>query len=127
VQRDVTPLGILLRHGDHEAAHYALVLATGAAAVGRPVTFFATNGGCRLLLAECPLLADAREAVLAERGVATLATLLEAAGELGIRFIACEAGLRAEALEAAALAPGVERAGVVSFLAAVGPGQFLSL
>ena len=121
------PLGILLRHGDHEAAHYALVLATGAAAIGREVTLFATNGGCHLLLAAPPLLADAREAVLAERGVATLAVLLEAAAELGIRRIACEAGLRAEALTASALAPGVEVAGVVSFLAAVGPGQIVAL
>jgi predicted peroxiredoxin len=121
------PLGILLRHGDHEAAHYALVLATGAAAVGREVTLFATNAGCRLLLAPCPLLADPREALLAGRGVATLATLLEAAAELGIRRIACEAGLRAEALEPSALAPGVELAGVVSFLAAIGEGQVIAL
>jgi uncharacterized protein len=123
----MTPLGILLRHGDHEAAHYALVLATGAAAVGRPVTLFATNAGCRLLLAESPLLTDDREALLAGRGVAPIATLLEAATDLGIRRIACEAGLRAEALEHAALAPGVEVAGVVSFLAAVGDGQLIAL
>ena len=61
----MTPLGILLRQGGHDAAHYALVLATGAAALGRPVTLFATNAGCRLLLAECPLLTDPREAALA--------------------------------------------------------------
>jgi peroxiredoxin family protein len=127
VQRGVTPLGILLRHGDHEAAHYALVLATGAAAIGRDVTLFATNGGCRVLLARPALLDDPREALLAERGVATLAVLLEAAAELPVRRIACEAGLRAEALAPAALAPGVEVAGVVTFLGAVGAGQIVSL
>ena len=37
------------------------------------------------------------------------------------------AGLRAEALDPAALAPGVQVAGVVSFLAAVGEGQVISL
>lgn len=124
---DRTGLGILLRHGDHESAHYALVLATGAAAIGREVTLFATNAGCRLLLADPPLLADPREALLAGRGVATLATLLAAAAELGIRRIACEAGMRAEALDPAALAPGVELAGVVSFLGAVGAGQIVAL
>ena len=121
------PLGILLLSGGHERAHYALVLATGAAALGREVVLFATNAGCRLFLDPTPLLDDPREAVLAERGVAPLATLLEAAGELGIRRIACEAGLRAEALDGMPLAPGVEVAGVVTFLTAVGAGQLVSI
>jgi predicted peroxiredoxin len=121
------PLGILLRSGGHDAAHYALVVATGAAAIGRPVVLFATNAGCHLLLRDTPLLADPREALLTSRGVATLATLLEAAHELGIRPLACEAGLRAEAIPAEALAEGVETAGIVTFLAAVGPGQMLAL
>ncbi|RKK01518.1 hypothetical protein EBE87_04605 [Pseudoroseomonas wenyumeiae] len=121
------PLGVLLRSGGHEAAHYALVVATGAAAVGRPVVLFATNGGCRLLLRQAPLLADAREALLESRGVAGIATLWEAAAELGIRRIACEAGLRAEAIAPAELAEGVEVAGIVTFLAEVGPGQMLAL
>lgn len=121
------PIGILLRHGDHEAAHYALVLATGAAAVGRDVTLFATNGGCRLFLATAPLVEEAREALLDSRGVAGIAALMEAARDLGIRLIACEAGLRGEAIAATSLAPGVEVAGVVTFLAAVGAGQVVSL
>jgi predicted peroxiredoxin len=120
-------LGILLRSGGHDAAHYALVAATAAAAIGRGVVLFATNQGCQLLLRSSPLLADPREALLASRGVATLATLREAALDLGIRHIACEAGLRAEAIPAEALAPGVETAGIVTFLAAVGPGQLLAL
>jgi peroxiredoxin family protein len=121
------PLGILLLSGGHERAHYALVLATGAAAIGREVTIFATNAGCRLFEAARPLEADPREAMLAARGVAGIATLLDAAGELGIRRIACEAGLRAEAIAPDALAPGVEVAGVVSFLGAVGAGQIVTL
>jgi predicted peroxiredoxin len=121
------PLGVLLRSGGHEAAHYALVVATGAAAVGRPVVLFATNAGCRLLLRDAPLLADAREALLAARGVAGIGTLQEAAEELGIRRIACEAGLRAEAIASASLADGVEVAGIVTFLEAVGAGQMLAL
>lgn len=121
------PLGILLLSGAHDRAHYALVLATGAAAVGRDVVLFASNAGCRLFLAPCPLLADAREGLLAERGVATLAELLEAAADLGIRRIACEAGLKVEGLAAAGLAPGVEVAGVVTFLGAVGQGQIATL
>lgn len=121
------PLGVLLLDGSHDRAHYALVVATGAAAIGRDVTLFATNAGCRLLLADPPLLADPREALLAARGVAGIATLLAAAAELGLRRIACEAGLKAEGLEAAALAPGVEVAGIVTFLGAVGNGQIVTL
>ncbi|MGG5812038.1 DsrE family protein [Falsiroseomonas sp. CW058] len=121
------PLGVLLLSGGHERAHYALVLATGAAAVGRDVVVFATNAGCRLFDAARPLEADPREALLAARGVAGIGTLLAAAADLGIRRIACEAGLRAEGMEAAALAEGVEVAGVVTFLAAAGAGQVVAL
>jgi peroxiredoxin family protein len=121
------PLGILLLSGDHERAHYALVLATGAAALGRDVTLFATNAGCRLFLAGQPLVAEPREALLASRGVAGIATLLDAAAELGIRRIACEAGLRAEAIPARELLPGIEVAGVVTFLGAVGAGQIVTV
>jgi peroxiredoxin family protein len=121
------PLGILLLSGDHERAHYALVLATGASAVGREVVIFASNAGCRLFDTSRPLEADPREAHLAARGVAGIATLLAAAEELGIRRIACEAGLRAEDMDQASLHPGVEVAGVVTFLAAIGPGQIVTL
>ncbi len=121
------PLGILLLSGGHERAHYALVMATGAAAIGRAVVLFATNAGCRLFEAARPLEADPREAALAAGGVAGIGTLLDAAAELGIRRIACEAGLRAEAILPEALAPGVEIAGVVTLLGAVGSGQIVAL
>ncbi len=121
------PLGVLLVSGGHERAHYALVVATAAAAVGRDVVIFATNAGCRLFESTRPLESDPREATLAERGVAGIGTLMEAAGELGIRRIACDAGLRAEAIAAESLLPGVEVAGVVTFLGAVGAGHVVTL
>jgi len=122
------PLGILLISGTHERAHYAFVMATGAAALGRRVTLFATNGGCRALLADWSGLADAgRNARIAAAGIAGLDALREAARELGVRLIACEAGLRAEAIDAAGLLPEVEVAGVATFLEAAGAGQMISL
>lgn len=121
------PLGLLLISGGHERAHYALMLATAAAAIGRPVTLFATNAGCRLLLKAAPLESDGREEKLSSSGVATLAELMEAAQALGIRLMACEAGLRAESLVDEPLAGGVEVAGIVTFLGAVGQGQVISL
>ena len=121
------PFGVLLLSGSHDRAHYAFVLATGAAALGRSVTLFATNAGCRGLMRDWRSLeGSARDGVVAGRGVAGLDTLREAAAELGVRMIACEAGLRAEALDAAGLLPGVECAGVATFLDAVRGGQIVS-
>lgn len=122
------PLGILLASGSHNAAHAAFVLAAGAAAMGRRVVVFATNAGCRAMLADPGGLDDAgREARVAAAGVATLAALRDSAAELGIRLIACPAGLRAEGLDGIPLAPGVEIGGVASFLGAVGQGQIVGL
>jgi peroxiredoxin family protein len=122
------PLGILLLSGTHHRAHYAFVVASGAAAMGRQVVLFATNAGCRALLTDWTGLADAdRDARVRSAGVAGLEELREATREMGARLIACEAGLRVEGLDAASLAPGVEVAGIVTFLEAVGSGQIVSL
>lgn len=122
------PLGVLLISGTHERAHYAFVMATGAAALGRRVTVFATNEGCRALLADPASLAGAeREAEVRARGVATLAELRGYAVEFGVRLIACEAGLRMAGLDPAALLPGVEVAGIATFLETVAGGQIVSL
>ena len=122
------PLGILLISGTHERAHYAFVLAAGAAALGRHVTLFATNDGCRALLTDWTSLADAsRDAAIRTQGVAGLAELRDATIELGARLIACDAGLRMADLDPAALAPGVEIAGVATFLDATRGGQLLTL
>ena len=122
------PLGILLLSGTHDRAHYAFVLASGAAALGRSVVLFATNAGCKALFTDWSGLQDAaRDQRVRASGVAGLEELREATQELGARLIACEAGLRAEGLDPAGLMPGVEVAGVATFLSAVGQGQIVSL
>jgi uncharacterized protein len=122
------PLGILLLSGAHDRAHYAFVLASGAAALGRRVVLFATNAGCHALFSDWSGLADAaRDERVRVAGVAGLAELREASQEMGVRLIACEAGLRAEGLDAAGLMPGVEVAGVATFLEAVGSGQIAAI
>ncbi len=122
------PLAILLTSAGHGKVHAAFVLAAGAAALGRPVVLFATNAGCRALLADLGGLEDAgREQRVQAAGVAGLAELREAARELGVRLIACESGLRAEGLHTAPLCPGVEVAGVATFLVAAGNGQIVGL
>lgn len=113
-------LGVLLISGGGERAHYAFVIATAAAAIGRDVTLFATNDGCHALLAVLPYAGPAAP------GVATLAELRDAAAELGVRRMVCVAGLRMAGLTADALAPGVVVAGVPSFLT-VAPGQVITI
>jgi len=122
------PLGILLLSGAHDRAHYAFVLASGAAAVGRGVVLFATNAGCHALFADWSGLTDAaRDDRVRAAGVAGLTELRDASRELGVRLIACEAGLRAEGLDAARLMPDVQVAGVATFLEAVGGGQIVAI
>ncbi len=121
-------LGILLLSGSHERAHYAFVLAAGAAALGRSVVLFASNRGCLALATDWSALDDAaRDTRVQASGVAGLDELREASIELGVRLIACEAGLRAEAIDPASLLPSVETAGVATFLSAVGTGQIITL
>ena len=125
---EAAPFGIVLISGSHERAHYAFVIATSAAAMGRRVALFATNDGCRALLEDWSGLADSgRDAAVRARGVAGLGELREAAVALGVRHLACDAGLRLAAIDPSALAAGVEVAGVTTFLEAVAGGQIVTL
>jgi peroxiredoxin family protein len=116
-------LGILLISPEAERAHYAFVLAAGAAALGRSVVVFATNRGTRALCAEIGHLQDMPRPA----GVAGLAELRAAAVEFGVRLIACESGLLMAGIAPSALLGGVEVAGVATFLAAVAGGQVITL
>src|SRR3954453_7855774 len=95
-------LGVLLLSGAHDRAHYAFVVASGAAALGRQVVLFATNAGCHALCRDWSALSDAgRDAVIQDRVVAGLETLRDACVEMDVRMIVCDAGLRAEAVDPA--------------------------
>jgi peroxiredoxin family protein len=120
--------GVLLLSGSHDRAHYAFVVASGAAALGRTVVLFATNQGCLALCRDWTGLADAdRDARIQANGVAGLDTLRDACLQMGVRMIACEAGLRAEAVDASRLLPGVEVAGIATFLSTVGSGKIITI
>ena len=110
-------LSIIVFSGNYERVHYALVLASAAAATGKPVTLFFTMEGTRAL---CPGWADAaKEAACAAKGIGTFEELLSACVELGVAFMVCEMGRRA-----ADISPGdlredvpVAEGGAVTFMA----------
>ncbi|MBO6518588.1 MAG: DsrE/DsrF/DrsH-like family protein [Rhodospirillales bacterium] len=124
----ISKLSLVVASGTYEKVHYAFVMATGAAAIGIPVTMFFTMGACRAVLDgagwhELPselegMRSRDRDEDFGEKGVATLDELIESAAELGITFMVCEMGLRAESLEDRHPRPGLDlaRTGVVTFL-----------
>jgi peroxiredoxin family protein len=125
-------LSVLVLSGSFERVHYALVLASSAAAIGKPATLFFTGQALRALRSTDTERAPGWRSLSAAegasggavdddfraRGVAGFEELLSACVELGVRFIACEMGLRAMRLEPPALRSDVpiEVAGVVTFM-----------
>ena len=121
-------LSLLVFDGHFARVHYALVLASAAAAVNRPVTiFFAgaavpalTPQGWRWLAGD-----PANEAAeMKARGIAGFDELLEACAAMDVRFMACELALRRLGLERRDLDPALDVtvAGAVSFLGQSPPG-----
>jgi peroxiredoxin family protein len=116
-------LSVLLLSGTFDRAHYALSIASTAAALERPATLFVTLAATRALLAKddagrpgwatLPVSADLAEPDVADgavldarnrvRGVAGFEELLQACVDLGVDIMVCEMGLRALDLEATRL------------------------
>jgi peroxiredoxin family protein len=125
-------LSVIVLSHEFERVHYALVLASAVAAIGKPATLFFTGQALRALQSEdgegAPgwrslSATDGKSGGAADddyraRGVAGFEELLSACVDLGVRFIACEMGLRAMRLEASALRSDVpiDVAGVVTLM-----------
>jgi peroxiredoxin family protein len=125
-------LSIVVFSGGFERVHYALVMASAAAAGNRKATLFFTGralwalvaeedgapGWHRLDAAEDGAKPAARDADFQARGVAAFEELLEASVALGVTVMACEMGLRAGGIEVARLRADVPvvSGGVVTFL-----------
>lgn len=127
-------LSVIVHAGGYDRVHYALALAVGAAALGRPVILFLTgrsltavldgNGWQDLDPADDGTSPWRRDADLAARGVGTMDEFLRSLDPLGVRVIACEMGWRALGLERPTLRPDVtvETAGLATLLNASPPG-----
>ena len=89
-------LSLIIQSGDYDRVHYALVVASAALAVGKPVTLFFTMAATSALTAGWA--DNSRETAFAADGLATFEELLAACSELDATFMVCELGLRAEKL-----------------------------
>lgn len=126
------PLGLVVLSGEYARVHYALMMASSAAAIDREVTLFFTMDAVTALLQGegWKALAGAeRDAELRRRNVADMETLLEACAAMEVRVLVCEAGLKALDLEVGALRGdlGIEVTGLVTFYGIVGGGQIVAL
>lgn len=124
----IRKLSLVVASGTYEKVHYAFVMASGAAAIGIPVTMFFTMGASNAVLdgicwhalaSEVPgMSAKHRDEDFIEKGVASMDELIDSASELGVNFMVCEMGLRAEGLEDRSPRKGLDltRTGIVTFL-----------
>jgi peroxiredoxin family protein len=126
-------LSIIVYSGDYGRVHYALAMASAAAAINRPVTLFFTMGAIRALTKPAkggwgalPVTDDtghgtgaAQDAAMAEKNLATFEELLAACVAFKVTFMVCEMGLRAVSLTPADLRDDLpyQEGGIVSFLA----------
>ena len=135
-------LNLVLISDESERVHYALVMASAAAATGRKVRLFLSMGALKALArgtqarpgwhdltpSSGGLSAMDQDRAHAEAGVATFEELLQATVALGGELMACEMGMRAAGLARHELRSDVAigEGGVVTFLAAAeGTGPIL--
>ncbi len=135
-------LNLVLVSDLYERVHYALVMASAAAATGRKVRLFLSMGALKALtrgsgerpgwhdLSPAPggLAPRDQDRAFAAAGIATFEELLQATAALGAEIMVCEMGLRAVGLDRDQLRPdiAISEGGVVTFLAAAeGSGPIL--
>ena len=126
-------LSIIVYDSHLDKVHYALVIASGAAAIGRMVTLFFTMSATRALLkigsdgrpgwASMPVLNFDGDGAnwdehCREHNIATFEELLDACVSMKVRFLVCEMGLRAIQVAREKIRDDVpvEEGGVVTFL-----------
>ena len=116
-------LAIVIHSGDFARVHYALVLASAAAAIDRTVCLFFTMDACRGLQPPEDLKSwAALEANFANKGLATFEEMLTACAELEVAITVCEMGLKAIGMAPSDLRTDIPISitGAVTFLNASG-------
>ena len=126
-------LSIIILSSLYDRIHYALMIASAAAATAQPVTMFFTMGALKALKktnsagipgwntldkteqGKTPISKDLE---YAGKGIATMEELLGACSEFGVNFYICQTGMKALGLKKTCLRSDLEIAefGLVSFL-----------
>ena len=129
----IEKLSIIVYDHHFDRVHFALVLASGSSAIGKPTTVFFTMGACNALietmtngspgwsdmpLSDEPGVGSDRNSYYQNNGIATLEELFDACKAFKVKFMVCEMGLKAKKFEKHSLRTDVdiETGGVVSFI-----------
>ncbi len=112
----IDKLSLVIHSGDYSRMHYALVMASAAAAVGKPVTILFAGASVKALARRWrPPDEDHRAKALR---VAGFEELLTTCRDLGARLLVCETALALNEMKPAHLRDdlNLETAGAVTFL-----------
>lgn len=121
-------LSVVVYDGHFDKVHYALAMASSAAAIDVPVTLFFTMNASKAVmdgqawrampLSEGEGTGGDMDDGFGDQKIATFEDLLSACVELGVTFMVCEMGLKARNLSADDLRKDVpvEPGGLVTFL-----------
>ena len=118
-------LALVLHDGAFARLHYALVMASGAAAINRPVTlFFAGDAVAALQKTFTP---PEEDDAYQRKGVAGFEELLDACSAFGVTIIACETALAIHGLTESDLNDELELSvgGFITFLNQAGDSQMI--
>jgi len=119
---DLPVLNIVVAVAEGRRLYAALEAGMTAAALGRPVRIFLQGEAAALLRDPVSFSGDeARRAA----GQPDLAWLVEEAIAMEIALFVCQSGMAVVGMSATELVPHVRAAGLVSFMAAIGPDDRL--
>ena len=127
VDERLSQLSIVIYDGHYDKIHYALAMASSAAAIDQSVTLFFTMDACRALMKsgwrELPVSQGSgnggtMDDDFAAQKIATFDELLSACMEFDVTIMVCEMGLKARGLSADTLRDDipVTSGGLVTFL-----------
>lgn len=112
------PLAIVLVTRDSARLRAALTLGRAEVALDGAAEIFLQGEAAALLR---PPVSDPKDAAWKAAGEPTLADLLDAALDDGVRFSLCQSGLAMAGMTASDIDPRIEISGPIRFLAAAGP------
>ena len=112
-------LALIIHDGSYDRVHYALVMASGAAAINRDVSILFAGAATTLLVKDTSL--PEADQHYQSKNIAGFDELLKACNDLGVTLHVCETALAANDIDAASLRQdlSLKVGGYVGFLASL--------